>query len=165
MSYRNSDGSITLKDVCVTRATYQHILDSVMSEYSSDDFIEEVLVEIDPQKREEAYRKLVFEAYVEDVTPLRRWGYHGSKKEATDSVYLPECVISKEAFEKMENTVWSYTDESVLAFEEEAEENRESTYITAIVEDYVREMAMSADLALIKVSDDSFDDVFSRYFY
>ena len=165
MSYRNSDGSITLKDVCVTRATYQHIHDSVMCEYSPDDFIEEVLAETDPQKREELYRKLVFEAYVEEVTPLRRWGYHGSKKEATDFVCLPECVISKEAFEEMENTVWSYADESVLAFEEEAEENRESTYITAIVEDYAREMAMSADLALIKVSDDCYEDAFSRYYY
>ena len=165
MSYRNSDGSITLKDVCVTRATYQHIHDSVMCEYSPEDFIEEVLAETDPQKREELYRKLVFEAYVEEVTPLRQWGYHGSEKEATTLIGIPECVISKEAFEEMENTVWSYADESVLAFEEEAEENRESTYITAIVEDYAREMAMSADLALIKVSDDRYEDVFSRYFY
>lgn len=165
MSYINSDGSITLKNICVTKATYQHIHDSVMSEYDSEDFIEEALVETDPRKREEMYRKLVFEAYVEEVTPLRRWGYHGSEKEATDLVCLPECVISKEAFEEMENLVWSYSDESVLAFDEEAEENRESAYISAIVEDYVREMAMSADLALVRVSDDCFEDVFSRYFY
>lgn len=165
MSYRNSDGSITLKDICVTKAAFQHIHDSVMSENDPVDFIEEALVEIDPQKREELYRKLVFEKYAEELTPLRRWGYRGSEKEANDSIYLPECVISKEAFEEMENVVWSYTDESLLAFDEEAEENREAAYISMIVEDYVREMAMSADLALIRVSDDCFEDVFSRYFY
>ena len=43
MSYRNSDGSITLKNICVTKATYQHIHDSVMSEYDPEDFIEEAL--------------------------------------------------------------------------------------------------------------------------
>ena len=165
MSYRNSDGSVIVNDVCMTKATYQHIYDSVMCEFAPSDFIDEALMVTDPQKREDLYRKLVFEAYVEEVTPLSRWGYHGSKQEATDAIFIPECVISKEAFEEMESVVWSYSDESVLAFEEEKEENRESTYISAIVEDYVREMAMCADLSLTKVSADCFDDVFSRYFY
>jgi hypothetical protein len=136
-----------------------------MCENDPVDFVEEVLTEEDPHKREEMYRKLVFEAYVEGGTPLRRWAYRGSEKDASSPVYLPECVISKEAFEKMENDVWSYTDESALTFDEDTVENRESVYITAIVEEYVREKAMAADLALTSVSDDCFDNVHSRYFY
>ena len=71
---------------------------------------------------------------------------------------------SKEAFENMESFVWSYTDESVLSFEdEETEEARESAYIETIVEDYVREQAMSADLSSVRLGDDLFEVIFSRY--
>ena len=64
----------------------------------------------------------------------------------------------------MESFVWSYTDESVLSFEDEGtEEARESAYIETIVEDYVREQAMSADLSSVRLGDDIFEVIFSRY--
>lgn len=164
MSYRNSDGSVTVNNVCMTKATYQHIHDSVMCEFAPSDFIDEVMAETVPEKREELYRKLIFEAYIEEAFPLRNWVYRGKEQEASDRIWITECHISKEAFENMESFVWSYTDESVLSFEdEETEEARESAYIETIVEDYVREHAMSADLSSIRLGDDLFDVIFSRY--
>ena len=164
MSYRNSDGSVTVNDVCMTKATYQHIHDSVMCEFAPSDFIDEVMAETAPEKREELYRKLIFEAYIEEVSPLRTWVYRGKEEEAKGLVWIHECNISKEAFENMENFVWSYTDESVLSFEdEETAEARESAYIETIVEDYVREQAMSADLSSVRLGDDLFEVIFSRY--
>ena len=98
MSYRNSDGSVTVNDVCMTKATYQHIHDSVMCEFSPSDFIDEVMAETVPEKREELYRKLIFEAYIEEVFPLRTWVYRGKEQEASDRIWITECHISKEAF-------------------------------------------------------------------
>lgn len=164
MSYRNFDGSVTVSDICMTKATYQHIHDSVMCEFAPSDFIDVVMAETVPETREELYRKLIFEAYIEEVSPLRTWVYRGNEKDANDRIWISECHISKETFEKMENFVWSYTDESVLSFEdEETEEARESAYIETIVEDYVREQAMSADLSSIPLGDNLFDVIFSRY--
>ena len=103
-SYRNTDGSVTVNNVGMTKATYQHIHDSVMCEFAPSDFIDEVMAETVPEKREELYRKLIFEAYIEEVSPLRTWVYRGKEEEAKGLVWIHECNISKEAFENMEIT-------------------------------------------------------------
>ena len=163
-SYRNTDGSVTVNNVGMTKATYQHIHDSVMCEHCPIDFIVKTMEEKDPHKREELYRKLVFEAYVESLAPLSQWVYRGSEDEAQDYFWITECTISKEVFEEMESDAWSYSDESVLSFdEEETEEARESAYIKTIVEEYIRQRAFNAERNSISLSDDEFETVFERY--
>lgn len=163
-SYRNTDGSVTVNHVGMTKATYQHIHDSVMCEHCPIDFIVKTMEEKDPQKREELYRKLVFEAYVETLEPLSQWIYRGSEDEARDYFWVTGCTISKEVFEEMESVVWSYCDESVLSFDEEpTEAARESAYICTIVEDYIREMALKADLEFAHGDDDLFESVLARH--
>lgn len=165
-SHRNPDGSVTVYDVYMTKATYQYIHDAVMREYGPLDFVERTLEEKDPEKREELYRKEIFEAYLEVLPSLDQWGYRGSEEEARDYFWISECKIYKEEFEEMESLVWSYCDESVLSFDEEkTEEARESAYINTIVEDYIREMAFGAERNYISINDDSFETVFERYFY
>ena len=108
--------------------------------------------------------KLVFEAYVESLAPLSQWVYRGSEDEAQDYFWITECTISKEVFEEMESDAWSYSDESVLSFEEEeTEEARESAYIKTIVEEYIRQRAFNAERNSISLSDDEFETVFERY--
>ena len=64
----------------------------------------------------------------------------------------------------MESDAWSYSDESVLSFdEEETEEARESAYIKTIVEEYIRQRAFNAESNSISLSDDEFETVFERY--
>lgn len=163
-SYRNTDGSVTVTNVGMTKATYQHIHDSVMCEHCPIDFVVKTMEEKDPQKREALYRKLVFEAYVETLEPLGQWCYRGSEDEAQDYFWIPECKISKEVFEEMESVVWSYCDESVLSFDEEqTKEARESAYIGTIVEDYIREMALKADLEFVHGDDNLFESVLARH--
>lgn len=164
-SYRNVDGSVTVNCVDMTKATYQHIHDSVMSACDVTEFIDMTMKENNPEKREKRYRKLILETYLEEVTPLNRWCYRGNEKEANDFISIEDCNISKETFEYMEGFVTSYTEDSVLYGESEDEQERESCYIANIVEDYVREQAMSADLASIRGDDDLFETVFERYFY
>ena len=88
MSYRNSDGSITLEKVCMTAATYQHIHDSVMVDYGAGDIIKATILVDNPIKRDELYRKLVFEAYAEYVEPLGKWVYRGSEENARDLIWI-----------------------------------------------------------------------------
>ena len=164
-AYRNTDGSVTVHHVDMTKAAYQHLYDSVMSEYDFTEFIDMTMEEKDPEQREKLYRKLILETYLEEVIPLSRWCYRGSEKEANNCICIEDCTISKETFENMEDFVTSYADDSVLYDESEDEKARESSYITNIVEDYVREQAMSADLASIRGDDDLFETVFERYFY
>lgn len=164
-SYRNTDGSVTVDHVEMTKAAYQHIHDSVMSECDVTEFIDMTMEEKDPEKREKLYRKMILEAYLEEVTPLSRWCYRGSEKEANDSICIKDFRISKETFEYMEGFVKSYADDSVLYDESEDEQARESCYISNIVADYVREQAMRADLDFIRGDDDLFETVFERYFY
>lgn len=164
-SYRNIDGSVTVDHVEMTKAAYQHIHDSVMSECDVTEFIDMTMEEKDPERREKLYRKMILETYFEKVTPLSRWCYRGSEKEANDSICIEDFKISKETFEYMEGFVKSYADDSVLYDESKDEQAQESCYIRNIVEDYVREQAMKADLASVRVSDDYFETVFERYFY
>ena len=164
-AYRNTDGSVTVHHVDMTKAAYQHLYESVISEYDFTEFIDMTMEEKDPEQREKLYRKLILETYLEEVIPLSRWCYRGSEKEANDFICIEDCNITKEIFEDMEGFVTSYADDSVLYGESEDELERESAYITNIVEDYVRERAMSADLASIRGDDDLFETVFERYFY
>ena len=163
-SHRNPDGSVTVYNVGMTKATYQYIHDAVMREYGPLDFVERTLEEKDPEKREELYRKEIFEAYLEVLPSLDQWAYRGSEKEARKYFWISECKIYKEEFEEMESDAWSYSDESVLSFEEEeTEEARESAYIETIVEEYIRQRAFNAERNSISLSDDEFETVFERY--
>ena len=102
------------------------------------------------------------DGFEEKIGSLKKIEVKVNSKEAPDSNY--ELVLICD-FEDMEGFVTSYADDSVLYGESEDELERESAYITNIVEDYVRERAMSADLASIRGDDDLFETVFERYFY
>lgn len=66
-SYRNIDGSVTVDHVEMTKAAYQHIHDSVMSECDVTEFIDMTMEEKDPERREKLYRKMILETYLEEV--------------------------------------------------------------------------------------------------
>ena len=87
-AYRNTDGSVTVHHVDMTKAAYQHLYDSVMSEYDFTEFIDMTMKEKDPEKREKLYQKLILETYLEKVEPLSRWCYRGSEKEANNCICI-----------------------------------------------------------------------------
>ena len=164
MSYRNSDGSITLRNLGMTKATFQHIEDSVVCEDGSYCFVEETLKEADPEKRDALYQKLIVEEYFETMDPLYRWTYRGKEKDACDFILLQDCNVSKEAFEKMEGFVCDYCTEDVLVDKSiEDDEERDDCYIGTVVEEYIREQALSADLRFADGNFDLFEVILARY--
>ncbi|MDD6066779.1 MAG: hypothetical protein PUD04_09500 [Firmicutes bacterium] len=167
MNTRNEDGSISMEYVEMTKVTYQYIHDAAMSEVDPYTFMPVLVAINEPEEREKLYRKSIFEVFLEESCSLDEWVYHGNEADACDTITIENCTIPKDLFEIMEADVCSYTDESVFETSCEGvaeEQKRDSIYLSDIVEEWLREQALSRDLNSLN-DDDLFETVHSRYFY